>query len=372
MRQEPFRLPTIPMLLALVLSFSAAHAGSPLTVTGIDPVEGQLLVRIYDTRLAYDGRRPLQEIPVPVTDATMTVTLPEVPAGIYAVSVYHDINANGELDRSGIGIPREPIGYSMNPAVRMGRPTFEQTRFDTADGFPSLDVAMLRPPEFTANWGVGAGAVYSTSPYRDGDNALSPIPFVVYIGDRLVVFGPRARFVAARTELLDVNLTAEYTFGGDVFEESDYLKDMDERENTLLMGAGLSYEAPFNIDLGLDIKTDVLGRHEGQIASFDLSHSVSWPKLRISYGAGITWNSSDYTAYYYGVSTGEARADRPAYAPGDALIPNLSAGLSWAPVENWQVALFGTWEWLPAEITDSPLIEKDTQASLIAGISYLF
>ena len=368
MNMRLFRL----TLLALVLPFSAARAEPQLTVTAIDPVEGQLLVRIYDTRIGYDTKSPLRDIPVPVTAPTMTVALPEMVSGIYAISVYHDINRNGELDRSGIGIPREPIGYSMNPAVRMGRPTFAQTQFTTDTGFPDLTVQMTQPPEFKANWGLGAGAVYSTSPYRDGDNALSPIPFVVYIGDRLAVFGPMASFVAFRTEVTDFRILADYRFGGDVFEESTFLADMDKRENTLMAGAGLSYEAPFNLDLDLGLKTDVLGRHEGQIASLDIDYSYARPKLRLSCGAGLTWNSDRYTAYYYGVGANEARPGRPAYDPGDALIPNLSAGISWAPIDNWQAVLFTTYEWLPAEITDSPIIAKDYQISIVTGLSYLF
>jgi outer membrane protein len=219
---------------------------------------------------------------------------------------------------------------------------------------------------------VGIGAVYSSSPYRDGDDAISPIPVVVYVGDKLVWFGPQARYVPVQNDLFAFSLSAEYQFGGDVFEESSFLDDMEDRENTLMVGAGVSYEAPFEVDIDLDVRTDVFGRHDGQIASLDLGRSLRWPKVRLSYGGGVTWNSSDYTGYFYGVRPGEAREDRPVYDPGDALIPFASLGLSWAPSDNWQFIINGTWEWLPGEITDSPLIVEDTQFSVITGLSYLF
>ena len=48
--------------------------------------------------------------------------------GIYALSVIHDENANGRLDRF-LAIPREGFGFSRNPTVRMGPPSFEEVRF---------------------------------------------------------------------------------------------------------------------------------------------------------------------------------------------------------------------------------------------------
>jgi uncharacterized protein (DUF2141 family) len=47
-----------------------------------------------------------------------------VEPGEYAVAVYHDLNANGELDKRIFGIPKEPYGFSNNFRPRMSAPTF--------------------------------------------------------------------------------------------------------------------------------------------------------------------------------------------------------------------------------------------------------
>jgi uncharacterized protein (DUF2141 family) len=52
-----------------------------------------------------------------------------VPAGSYAVVVFHDENDNGKIDRSVLGIPREDYGFSNNPKLLLRKPTFDEARF---------------------------------------------------------------------------------------------------------------------------------------------------------------------------------------------------------------------------------------------------
>lgn len=47
-----------------------------------------------------------------------------IEPGEYAVAVYHDVNANGELDKRIFGIPKEPYGFSNNFRPRVSAPTF--------------------------------------------------------------------------------------------------------------------------------------------------------------------------------------------------------------------------------------------------------
>ena len=53
----------------------------------------------------------------------MEFRFPNIPAGRYAIAVYHDANGNGRLDRSAIGFPQEPYGFS-NDVGRTSIPTF--------------------------------------------------------------------------------------------------------------------------------------------------------------------------------------------------------------------------------------------------------
>jgi 4,4'-diapolycopenoate synthase len=53
----------------------------------------------------------------------------DLPPGVYAVSVYEDLNENHKLDKGFLGIPVEPVGVSKNPPTRMGPPRFEESSF---------------------------------------------------------------------------------------------------------------------------------------------------------------------------------------------------------------------------------------------------
>jgi uncharacterized protein (DUF2141 family) len=52
--------------------------------------------------------------------------------GSYAVALFHDENGNGRLDTFA-GIPREGVGFSRNPRLLFGPPSFAATRFPVAD-----------------------------------------------------------------------------------------------------------------------------------------------------------------------------------------------------------------------------------------------
>jgi uncharacterized protein (DUF2141 family) len=61
--------------------------------------------------------------------------------GTYALAIFHDENGNKKLDTF-LGIPREGFGFSRNPVIRFGPPSFGQTGFEVADGIARVTVRM--------------------------------------------------------------------------------------------------------------------------------------------------------------------------------------------------------------------------------------
>lgn len=53
--------------------------------------------------------------------------------GDYALLILHDENSNGRVDKA-LGIPREGVGFSRNPRLFMGPPSFEAVRFTVGQG----------------------------------------------------------------------------------------------------------------------------------------------------------------------------------------------------------------------------------------------
>lgn len=65
----------------------------------------------------------------PVTGARTDVLFTGLPAGIYAVAAFQDVNSNGKLDRSVMGWPKEPVGASNEATGLMGPPKFADAAF---------------------------------------------------------------------------------------------------------------------------------------------------------------------------------------------------------------------------------------------------
>jgi uncharacterized protein (DUF2141 family) len=67
------------------------------------------------------------------TRLAATFTFNDLPTGDYALALIHDENGNGKLDTM-MGIPREGFGFSRNPAIRFGPPSFASAKVAVVGG----------------------------------------------------------------------------------------------------------------------------------------------------------------------------------------------------------------------------------------------
>jgi uncharacterized protein (DUF2141 family) len=65
-----------------------------------------------------------------------------VTPGTLAVSVFHDENSNGKLDRNLLGMPKEGVGVSNNAAGHFGPPKFEDMAFHYQGGRLDLKITV--------------------------------------------------------------------------------------------------------------------------------------------------------------------------------------------------------------------------------------
>jgi uncharacterized protein (DUF2141 family) len=66
---------------------------------------------------------------VEVKDTIETIIFDGIQKGDYAVTIFQDLNGNGILDKSLLGIPAEPYGFSNDARGRMGPPKFKDAAF---------------------------------------------------------------------------------------------------------------------------------------------------------------------------------------------------------------------------------------------------
>ena len=117
------------LLLLCYAGIRSLHAQTlTVSVHNIKPVSGNLMVGVFNSEIGfpdvyYKGGK------VQVADTVMVVTFTGLPKGKYAVSVYQDINKNGQLDKNIFGIPKEKYGFSN----KANKPDYKESVFDFND-----------------------------------------------------------------------------------------------------------------------------------------------------------------------------------------------------------------------------------------------
>ena len=97
--------------LSLIAQEAVTESKLTVEITNVTSKEGQIILAIYNSSENYDKRIAFQEVKLlPEVDTVTFET--NVPDGEYLVMLVHDINKNGKLDTSFIGMPKEPVGLS--------------------------------------------------------------------------------------------------------------------------------------------------------------------------------------------------------------------------------------------------------------------
>jgi outer membrane protein len=287
--------------------------------------------------------------------------------------VYVDENGNGRLDKNFIGIPREPLGFSNRYWPR-GPPTFRRAAFRLDAGETRAFDIELRPVFGERGLlGAGVGVIAQTSPYRgSGHTIVQPIPAISYVGDRLQILGPSARF--GLLNLGDVRLaaTASYRVGAYAEDDSDALHGLGDRDDTVMGGVAVQAELPAGVVLAAGYEHDVLDRAEGGQGRIKLSKAFQRGMVTASPQLAVDWLTEGLAQYEFGVPPDQARDDRPAYQPGDAIVPELGVNLFLELSGSWRIVLNGSVAFLPSELTASPIVDHSQVFKGFAAVIRMF
>jgi len=137
----------IPLITTTLLALGAqpvvaSELGSvTIEMLGINDNDGQAIFILMDSESSHRGDAPIFTRKLePVNQQGTQVTFADVPTGDYSAVIYHDLNANGELDRNFFGKPIEPYGFSNNARNLFGIPDFDDSKFsvDTRHAVQSI------------------------------------------------------------------------------------------------------------------------------------------------------------------------------------------------------------------------------------------
>lgn len=222
---------------------------------------------------------------------------------------------------------------------------------------------------------AGAGAVITRNPHKGIGTESRGIPLFFYSREKLSLYGPFASYSLLDDAGWRLRGLARMRFEGYEEDDSRYLRGMDDREWTLELGTAVS-RAFGPGELTATGTADVLNEHRGHelrlTYDYDFRGAFNVPELSLTPGAGFIYRSSDLNDYYYGVRSDEVIAGRPEYNVGDSTGLLVSLRLNYLLDERWSVMAMTAAEWLGSEITDSPIVEKDYEITLLLGVMYRF
>jgi uncharacterized protein (DUF2141 family) len=95
--------------------------------------KGNILIAVFNDPGEFPDKKSISRKIIPSElDGSSTIEL-ELAQGDYAISVFLDENRNNNLDTNILGIPKELFGFSNNPRILTGPPSFLESEI-TIDG----------------------------------------------------------------------------------------------------------------------------------------------------------------------------------------------------------------------------------------------
>lgn len=124
----------------------AAPLGQPqplsMALEGLRSTKGQILVCVTRVpRYFPDCSHDPDKRHFTMAAKGGAVTIGNVAPGDYAIAIVHDENGNGKLDTFA-GIPREGVGFSRNPVLRFGAPSFRSASFPVTGAPVEQDIRL--------------------------------------------------------------------------------------------------------------------------------------------------------------------------------------------------------------------------------------
>ena len=129
-------------LLAVLYSTHANAASLTVQITRADPGIGQIAVALFNSQESFLETAIFDRTQLVAESDTLIFEFSDLTPGEYAISTFYDKNENGKLDTRFLGIPKEPFGFSNNPSVLFGPPSFDKTKIHVDDGPTEIEISL--------------------------------------------------------------------------------------------------------------------------------------------------------------------------------------------------------------------------------------
>lgn len=122
----------LSFLMAILCSTSTFQTSAvTVKIQGIKNNKGAIIIGLYNSETDFPiYEKNFRGATLNAIENKNQYTFKNIPAGKYAVALWHDENENKILDKNLFGAPKESYGFSNNKYGKFGPPDFEDVSFE--------------------------------------------------------------------------------------------------------------------------------------------------------------------------------------------------------------------------------------------------
>jgi outer membrane protein len=225
------------------------------------------------------------------------------------------------------------------------------------------------------DYALGLAITGSENPYLGSDSSLYAYPYLTsfnhsaFTDDWFLIRGENIGIRFVNDSGWEAGLVARVQTLGQGVSGNDELAGITDRNWTVETGPLIGWRGwPVNVQFRT--YWEIPQRHGGTTSELEFSLPRAFERGFFVPAVRVSYLSSDYSQYYFGVRDREATPSRPEYQPGSAT--NLWAGLSIGYRLNplWLLNTSLGFEQLDSSISASPLVDRDQLWSATVGFAY--
>lgn len=123
------------LFLVLASNLKAQKSTIVVKVYGIENTEGVIQVGLYNNANDFPTYSKVYKgVALKPNKEGVKYTFKNIPAGKYAVAVWHDEDEDKKIDKNFLGAPTENYGFSLNKFGMFGPPKFTDVSFYLSSG----------------------------------------------------------------------------------------------------------------------------------------------------------------------------------------------------------------------------------------------
>ncbi len=113
-----------------------------VSISGASSDAGSIRILVFSKPSGFPDqvKQAVRSISLAPKSGKANFKLTDLPSGTYAIGVIHDQDNNGKLSTNAVGYPTEKFGFSKNPKVYFGPPSFEKAAFVLGKTAVSLEI----------------------------------------------------------------------------------------------------------------------------------------------------------------------------------------------------------------------------------------